>query len=126
MSSLRVIEGEDKDFVNLSVKELCFSACGPVREGHKCRAMLLTSGLKFIKDHGVTEQRGAEGDSFSCVTDKPPRKSNAKKISIADYRYLGNDTHRALKRLETQPIGATLVIFSDYWGIQKGVSKFRY
>lgn len=126
MSSLRVIEEDDKEFVNLSVKELCFSACGPVQEGHKCRAMLLTSGLNFIKDHGVTEQRGAEGDSFCCVTDKPPRKSNAKKIRIAEYGYLGNDTHRALKRLETQPIGATLVIFSDYWGIQKGVSKFRY
>lgn len=74
--------------------------------------MLLTSCLKYIKNNGVTVQRGAEEDSFNCVTDKP-KKRNAKKINIADYVYLGNDLLRALKRLELQPIAATLVIFSD-------------
>lgn len=123
MSSLRVIEGLDKVFVNLSVKELCFYASPHDRlrqasKKYKCHTMLLTSGLKYIRDNGVTVQRGVGEDYFNYVTDKPKGR-NWKNIKIVDYVYIANDLHAALKRLETQPIEATLVIFSDYCNIRE-------
>ncbi|CAH8290410.1 unnamed protein product [Eruca vesicaria subsp. sativa] len=124
VSALRVIEGLDGGFVTLSVKELCFFASPHLRslqaaKRHKCHTHQLTSGLEYIRDHGVTVQRGAGGDSFNCVTDQPKGR-NEKKIKIAGFRFMGNDLPQALKSLEKQPIGATLVIFSDYWKIRKG------
>lgn len=124
-----MIKGRDKKFVNLSVKELCFNTSPIDRshqasEGHNCHTLLLTSGLQYIRDYGVRVQRGV--DSFNCLKDKPKKIKGEKMIKIAGYNYIGNDLHQALKVLETQPIGATLLIFSDYWKIRKGVNKFRY
>ncbi|KAL0651147.1 hypothetical protein Bca4012_093838 [Brassica carinata] len=92
VSAMRLINGQDDTFVPL------------IRTG-------------AIMSTGVRRQGGNE-ETFDCVEGGPGEGEDT--VRIEDYTFLGRDFKAALKRLQLQPIGASLHVFEEYWDIKKG------
>ena len=69
---------------------------------------------------GVRRQGGNE-ETFDCVEGGSGEGEDT--VRIEDYTFLGRDFKAALKRLQLQPIGASLHVFEEYWDIKK-VNRF--
>ncbi|CAN6895529.1 unnamed protein product [Brassica oleracea] len=124
VSAMRLINGQDDTFVPLSVRELCFYARPGERFlrtvqkiGHRCHELRVEFAFDYIMSTGVRRQGGNE-ETFDCVEGGPGEGEDT--VRIEDYTFLGRDFKAALKRLQLQPIGASLHVFEEYWDIKKG------
>ncbi|KAG5391020.1 hypothetical protein IGI04_032561 [Brassica rapa subsp. trilocularis] len=124
VSAMRLINGQDDTFVPLSVRELCFYARPRERFlrtvqkiAHRCHELRVEFAFDYIMSTGVRRQGGNE-ETFDCVEGGPGEGEDT--VRIEDYTFLGKDFKAALKRLQLQPIGASLHVFEEYWDIKKG------
>ncbi|XP_013750811.1 uncharacterized protein LOC106453111 isoform X2 [Brassica napus] len=124
VSAMRLINGQDDTFVPLSVRELCFYARPGERFlrtvqkiGHRCHELRVEFAFDYIMSTGVRRQGGNE-ETFDCVEGGSGEGEDT--VRIEDYTFLGRDFKAALKRLQLQPIGASLHVFEEYWDIKKG------
>ncbi|WZZ79965.1 hypothetical protein YC2023_100537 [Brassica napus] len=124
VSAMRLINGQDDTFVPLSVRELCFYARPAERflrtvqkRAHKCHELRVEFAFDYIMSTGVRRQ-GENEEIFDCVKGGPGEGGDT--VRIEDYTFLGGDFKAALKRLQLQPIGASVHVFQEYWSIKKG------
>ncbi|CAN6895497.1 unnamed protein product [Brassica oleracea] len=124
VSAMRLINRQDDTFVPLSVRELCFYARPAERflrtvqkRAHKCHELRVEFAFDYIMSTGVRRQ-GENEEIFDCVKGGPGEGGDT--VRIEDYTFLGGDFKAALKRLQLQPIGASVHVFQEYWSIKKG------
>ncbi|KAH0863595.1 hypothetical protein HID58_080806 [Brassica napus] len=121
VSALRCIRLLDDDFVPLSTWYL-HSHVHPEKigndptalTGHSCYATNTREAFKFMLNHGgVPKERDVE---FDCNEDHPADPEP----NITINSYLTFDTlEEALAQLRKQPIGASLLEFSELWNLKK-------
>lgn len=124
VSAMRLINEQDVTFVPLSVRELCFYARPEQRllrtvqkRAHMCHELRVEFAFDYIMSTGVRRQ-GENEEIFDCVKESPGEGGG--KVRIEDYTFLGEDFKAALKRLQLQPIGASVHVFQEYWSVKKG------